>query len=135
MQKVNILFNKIKSLYSGKARKQIQNKKILSMENASQRFEHIYKKLWSSKESISGTGSPLDFTKNIRLHLPPKIFTKFNISSILDTPCGDFHWMQHVLKNHNEIDYIGGDIVNMLFLENNKKYASNHISFIILDIT
>lgn len=63
MQKVNILFNKIKSLYSGKARRQIQNKKMLSIENASERFEHIYKKrLWSSKDSISGTGSILDST-------------------------------------------------------------------------
>lgn len=43
--------------------------------------------------------------------------------------------MQHVLKKHNEIDYIGGDIVNALILENNKKYASKHISFITLDIT
>lgn len=41
---MNILFNKIKSLYSGKARRQIQNKKMLSIENASERFEHIYKK-------------------------------------------------------------------------------------------
>ncbi len=129
------LFNKIKLLYSGKARRIAQHKKMFELKSAKERFEYIYKKrLWTSKESISGSGSTLNFTKNIRHHLP-KIFTQFNISSVLDAPCGDFNWMQHVLKECDSICYIGGDIVDTLVQENNKKYATNNISFITLDIT
>ena len=129
------LFSKIKLLYSGKARRAAKDKETLELGSAKERFEHIYKnRLWTDKESISGTGSTLDFTKSIRQHLP-RIFEIFKISSVLDAPCGDFNWMQHVLKECNGIDYTGGDIVGALIQENNKKYAANNILFVTLDIT
>jgi len=54
---------------------------------------------------------------------------------VLDAPCGDVNWMQHVLKECDDIDYTGGDIVDALIQENNKKYATNNILFVTLDIT
>lgn len=68
------LFSKIKLLYSGKARRAAKDKETLELGSAKERFEHIYKnRLWIDKESISGTGSTLDFTKSIRQHLPKNI--------------------------------------------------------------
>lgn len=39
------------------------------------------------------------------------------------------------LKECNGIRYTGGDIVEVLIQENNKKYATGNISFITLDLT
>lgn len=103
--------------------------------SAHKRFEYIYQNnLWNEEESRSGEGSTFTYTKNIREHLP-KIFKKFKISSVLDAPCGDFNWMQHVLKEVEGVSYTGGDIVTALIQENNRRYATNNISFITIDIT
>ncbi len=124
------MFKKIKLFFSSKRKKY---KYILGLDNAELKFNHIFKhRLWTNKESVSGSGSTLEFTKNIRAELP-KIFDKFKISNILDAPCGDFNWMQYVIKD--DINYIGGDIVKPLIEQNNKRYASKNISFIHLDIT
>jgi hypothetical protein len=93
-------------------------------------FNEIYKEnLWASAESKSGAGSQLDNTVTIRAELP-YIFNKFNIKSILDIPCGDFNWMQHV--DLSEITYIGADIVNEAVEANKLKYNKD---FRNLDIT
>lgn len=96
-------------------RKLNYNKKkneIFSLVTEEERFKLIYKyNFWSSKESVSGLGSELKNTVNIRKKLP-KIFDDFKINKILDAPCGDFNWVSLILSN--KIDYIGGDIVNDL---------------------
>ena len=53
------------------------------------------KDLWNGKESVSGPGSTFDATRNIRASLPG-LLERFSIRSVLDIPCGDFNWMQHV---------------------------------------
>ena len=52
----------------------------------------------------------------------PKVFDDFGIHTILDIPCGDFHWMKHV--SLDSINYTGADIVADLIQKNKQKYAT-----------
>ena len=54
------------------------------------------------------------------------------MKSILDVPCGDWNWLQHV--NLEGIDYIGGDIVQVIIERNAKEYGKPDIRFERLDI-
>ena len=102
-------------------------------ESAEQIFTTIYKyKLWGSEESISGPGSSLKYTENLRRELP-KIIKDYSIKSIFDAPCGDFYWMKHVLRDV-EVDYVGGDIVRPLVSSLNAKNKNDRTSFIHVDI-
>lgn len=99
-----------------------------------QKFKLIYKSgYWKPLfgGSLSGAGSSLESTKNIRYELP--FFLKnYNIKSILDIPCGDFFWMSKV--DLDVIQYIGADIVKELVNKNNNKFNSNQYSFFECDI-
>lgn len=96
-------------------------------------FNKIYaKNYWASAESVSGRGSELKQTEKIRKELP-KIFEKYDCTSILDAPCGDFNWMRHVIKQTNVI-YCGGDIVDDLVEANILQYGDTRTKFIKLDI-
>ena len=94
-------------------------------------FDKIYEKnSWGSKESRSGPGSTLRETKRIREALP-RIFKDYEISSVLDVPCGDFNWMREV--DLTGINYIGGDIVSDV-VEKNRAYEKENISFRRIDL-
>jgi hypothetical protein len=81
---------------------------------------------WGEKDSVSGPGSVLQQTRIIIDELPA-IFVNFNIHSVLDIPCGDFRWMNHVrMKN---IDYTGADIVMDLVQNNKKQYEKGNVQF------
>ena len=70
--------------------------------NIEETFTEIYKnKFWDSKESVSGRGSEIEQTKRIIIELP-KLYDKFEIKSVLDIPCGDYHWMKYV--DNNSVD-------------------------------
>ena len=110
------------------------NKKIFSTDSNEDRFTKIYKlNYWNNEESVSGSGSNLESTNNVRNKLP-QLINQFEVTSILDAPCGDFYWMKHVIKNL-KIKYLGGDIVTEIIDENNKKYKSDIINFQKIDIT
>lgn len=109
--------------------------RILSGGSPKDRFTAIYNNnLWGSKESASGPGSDLSYTANLRESLPA-IFEKYSIRTILDTPCGDFNWMKVVLKDHPDLRYFGGDIVEELINRNNALFSGTQISFGVIDIT
>lgn len=73
-------------------------------------FKHIFEsRYWGATESVSGVGSSLGQTEQIRAELP-KLVKQFGITSLLDAPCGDLYWMKHILPEMG-IDYIGADIV------------------------
>ena len=98
------------------------------------KFTLIYKyNYWSSKSSKSGDGSSLENTKDIITNLE-KIIKNYDIQKILDVPCGDFYWMKNFLKDKN-MKYQGGDIVEELIKELNKKYRSSNKNFFNIDIT
>ncbi|WP_341880169.1 hypothetical protein [Synechococcus sp. UW140] len=105
--------------------------KFLSKEKL---FTSIYlNNYWGSSESLSGPGSSLDSTVEIRTNLPI-LFDKFNIKSVFDAPCGDMNWMRYISYKH-PLKYIGGDIVREIVNTNASKFSSINISFVLFDIT
>jgi ribosomal protein S26 len=96
-------------------------------------FSHIYKdNFWGSCESISGVGSEILTTVEIRKALPV-IWQKYKIKTFLDVPCGDFNWMKEVDKTG--IKYIGGDIVEKNVKRNNELYGISQNKLKKIDIT
>ena len=95
-------------------------------------FETIYhNSLFGSPESRSGPGSTLAQTSHIRAVLA-QLIRELDIRTLLDVPCGDFHWMSHVELSH--IHYIGGDIVTSMIRKNHSDHGSENIEFRVLDI-
>jgi len=97
-------------------------------------FTKIYEKnYWGDSESFSGPGSNNKNTREIILKLR-KICKKYKIKSIVDAPCGDFYWIQKLIKTI-EIKYLGLDIVKKIISDNKKLYSSKNIKFQNIDIT
>jgi len=95
-------------------------------------FERIYSSnLWGDGQSASGHGSNSDATRVIRRELPG-LFEQFNVRSVLDAPCGDFHWMQSIAGSLQS--YVGVDIVPGLVAANAARFASDRVSFTCADI-
>ena len=107
-------------------------KKMFALNNAEDRFTLMYEKnYWRNEETVSGAGSTIEYTENLRNKLP-ELFEKFSVQTIFDAPCGDFNWMSYVLKENN-LNYIGGDIVAPLIEDLNLKYKNNTTKFIDID--
>jgi SAM-dependent methyltransferase len=102
------------------------------------RFTAMYKdRYWGGDkqdESFSGPGSKLEYTKVIRSELP-KLFRQFAIRSVFDAPCGDFKWMQHVIRECPGIEYIGADIIAPIVEANTAQHANERIRFFHADLT
>ena len=99
---------------------------------AEDRFKHIYEtNHWDEAESVSGPGSTLEETEPIRRELPA-LLAELGASSLLDLPCGDFHWMQHT--DLSGVRYIGGDLVGDLIEGNRAEYARDGVEFQKLDL-
>ena len=81
-------------------------------------------------ESLSGPGSDLTQTEAIRRLLPP-LLDELNCRSMLDVPCGDFHWMK-LVKTH--VDYVGADVVDELVERNRRAYAIDRRTFVQRDL-
>jgi hypothetical protein len=96
-------------------------------------FTKTYKfNLWKGKESVSGPGSSIFQTKTIRQEIP-LLVERLNVKTMMDAPCGDFHWMSQV---NLPVDlYIGVDIVDELISINDSKYGNSTRKFVSLDIT
>lgn len=91
-------------------------------------FKEIYHaNAWGGSASVSGWGSDKDQTTKIR-HQLPILFKEFGISTVLDIPCGDFHWMKEV--DLRGVEYIGADIVPELVDKNQTQYGDENITFL-----
>lgn len=102
------------------------------MSQAEKVFTEIYQgNNWGSSESVSGPGSELYRTRHLQRELP-YLLDEFNIRSMLDLPCGDFNWMQHV--DLSRVDYIGADIVPQLVERNREKFGQAGRQFVQLDL-
>lgn len=98
-----------------------------------EKFTEIFTyNFWGEKESVSGGGSTLEKTSKIIKELP-EFLNKYNIKSMLDIPCGDFNWMRYCINEN--IDYIGGDIVDKIVEDCKAKYEAKNIKFEVLDLT
>lgn len=95
-------------------------------------FSGIYENYgFGSTESRSGPGSTLEETRLLREELKKLIIEK-GIKSVVDIPCGDFHWMKEIVFNFDY--YTGGDIVEKAIETNNEKYGNSRIKFIHFDL-
>ena len=85
---------------------------------------------WRDPESVSGPGSNLAQTGVLRSELPG-LLRRHHIASLLDVPCGDGHWFQHVdLQLSN---YVGIDIVPEL-VRHRQESAQPGQQFICADV-
>ncbi|MDO8704111.1 MAG: class I SAM-dependent methyltransferase [Sulfuricaulis sp.] len=100
---------------------------ILKNADIEEVFANIFtENRWRGKDSFSGTGSDLHQTRVIIEELP-LLFRDLRISTFLDIPCGDFHWMCRVdLKG---VNYVGVDIVKELIQKNKEKYERENVQF------
>lgn len=94
----------------------------LALSKPEEIFSDIYaKNEWNSLESRSGPGSTLDNTELLRSELP-RIIQGLGVQSMLDAPCGDFHWMSKTPLPVTQ--YIGMDIVEDVIAENQRLYSA-----------
>jgi hypothetical protein len=94
-------------------------------------FRDIYvSNTWGSDDSRSGTGSDQTQTGVIRGVLPG-LFRELGVRSLLDIPCGDFHWMRLL---NLDLDYIGADVVPELIAANEACYGGPRRHFEVMDI-
>ena len=85
--------------------------------------------------SVSGHGSNINTDQSNNLISSLSSFIKnYKINSFLDMPCGDFLWMNELLKKNNIMNYLGIDIVDEIIKKNKKKYENEKIKFSTFDI-
>ena len=86
-------------------------------------FEKIHAtNLWGASQSISGLGSELEATAGLR-ELLPALLRDLAVGTMLDIPCGDFHWLSQVELPVDK--YIGADIVEEVVLTNSRRYGGD----------
>lgn len=85
---------------------------------------------WGSEVSRSGTGSDLQQTEAIRATLPP-LLRELGVRTMLDLPCGDFHWMSTL---DLDVDYVGADVVAEMIAQNTARHANERRRFQVLDV-
>ena len=97
------------------------------MKNLKELFTNTYvNNGWTQDGSVSGLGSSLDYTENIR-NVLVDIIKENHIKTIWDCSCGDWNWMKEI---KDELpNYIGNDIVDRLVEINNETYGSDTIRF------
>jgi hypothetical protein len=123
LNKIRYLIRKVKG--DIRANEYIYHPKDFStdVEEVPEVFSKIYSKnTWGSKESVSGRGSELKHTQ-VLLKKLDKLTKDFQVKSMLDSPCGDFNWMQYLDKSN--LSYIGMDIVPELIQTLNLKYEQD----------
>jgi len=105
---------------------------VLSLFGAKAKFAFVYRmNLWGNPESISGDGSTMEYTENIREQLP-LFFKQYGIGRVFDAPCGDYNWFRHIERDG--VAYVGGDIVDAMVRENQRKFGDSDTSFVRFDI-
>lgn len=103
-------------------------------------FRRIYQhNEWGSDESVSGRGSTLKATEDLRRSIRI-IVDKLEIETIVDAACGDAGWWHEMVFDHR-VRYLGVDIVPEL-VEQNKAWYGEFGSrrqttdqFAVMDIT
>jgi hypothetical protein len=106
---------------------------MLQKDSLEERFTIINQQnLWNSKESISGEGSELEYTSNLRFWLTKKV-KELKVKKFVDAPCGDFNWMQYVCKEV-DLNYVGLDIVEEIINKNNNVFSNDNTKFKVANI-
>jgi hypothetical protein len=82
-------------------------------------------------QACTRPGMDLPENGHIRLLLQA-VIEKYDVQTLLDLPCGDFHWMSQTRMNG--CTYIGGDMVPDVVQFNTDRYASPSCMFRRIDI-
>lgn len=111
----------------------LEHRRLARIGNAEQIFRHHFEtNEWGSNESVSGAGSTIAYTENIRKEIS-RLVNDLAVDTILDAPCGDYNWFR-MIQWERAITYIGGDIVQPLVERNQSLYGSPSAKFIKIDI-
>ena len=95
-------------------------------------FSYIHEhRLWDGEESVSGPGSDLLQTTRL-VERFPEVLKAYDVDSVLDIPCGDFHWMSHALPSGAR--YLGGDLVGELIDGNRDRFRRDGVEFRTFDL-
>jgi hypothetical protein len=95
-------------------------------------FTEIYRRnIWGYQETASGGGSTLHYTQKVRQTLP-ELIGDLKIHTLLDLPCGDFHWMSEIQLPIKH--YIGCDIVPILVQNTRIRYGRPDREFRTVDL-
>lgn len=95
-------------------------------------FRRIYEEnRWLDPESVSGMGSNLTQTAVLRDTLP-HLFDELGVQTLVDAPCGDFHWMS--AADLGDLDYWGLDILPEIIEKNSRGFGSERRRFAVLDL-
>ena len=85
--------------------------------------------------SVSGHGSNINTEQsNNLISSLVEFIKKYKITSILDMPCGDFLWMDKLLKKTDISNYLGLDIVDEIINKNVRLYKNQYVNFKAFDI-
>ena len=109
-----------------------RERRLFASASTDQIFEWIYRtNKWGDNESLSGSGSNLAQTTRLREALPG-LLERHDVHTLLDAPCGDFHWMA---KTPLKLDrYIGIDIVGALVDQVARIHGRSDREFLCLDL-
>lgn len=95
------------------------------------RYAHRHN-LWHGAETPSGPGSSVEQTKEVAAQLPA-LCARYHVRSLLDVPCGNFHWMAGI--ELPGVQYTGGDLVPEIVAEAQRRYGTPMRQFVDLDLT
>lgn len=105
-----------------------REKKLFASSSTDQIFEWIYRSNKWGMPSRCRVAAP---TARLRAELPA-LLKRHGVRSLLDAPCGDFHWMSQT--NVDLDQYVGGDIVAELVARVANQHAAKGRQFICLDL-
>ena len=91
----------------------------------------LQRQRWGSGSSLCGPGSSLEQTSAVARELP-RLIARVEANSLLDAPCGDFHWMQQIELGVER--YISVDVVGELIERNRELYSAPERQFERMDI-
>lgn len=98
--------------------------------SAQDTFRKIYAtNHWGAAER-SGAGASVEQAAAVLSQLAALI-DRLGIRTLLDVPCGDFAWMQHL---DADVEYIGGDVLPELVAANQQQYGRASRQFVALDL-
>lgn len=112
-------------------REHFRRRKLAKLSPEAVFTDYFRRNKWRDPESRSGKGSNLKATEELRKVLPP-LLRVLSVSSMVDVPCGDFYWMQHV--DLAGIAYTGGDIVPDLIAANTAQHGGPGRQFQVIDL-
>lgn len=78
------------------------------------------------KKSASGGGSELGEATQTSLSLLKSVITTFNVSAMLDIPCGDVNWIFDSFETDAIPLYVGLDIVQPVIAVNQMRFAHHN---------